>query len=88
MQTPDLADEQLPARGEQLARTGVAGSAKSPRLEVSFSERDRARIAVGVARYLAENPVTSTGVSQHKGWAQLRLGKVGERETDQDYCCS
>jgi len=85
IQSGDFSHHQISAGGEQLPRPGIAVGAKRARREARRRKVDSARVAVGVARNLAQDPVTTARVGQDGGWPELGLREIGERERNENY---
>jgi hypothetical protein len=57
-------DHQASMGCKQLARSGIARNMERASRHVIACERHRARIAIGVTRDLAQNPIIPTNIGQ------------------------
>ena len=71
-QASNLANDDRVARREQLARPRVADAVQRSTRKVSRHELDGGRVAVRVARHLAEHEVATTRIRQHDRRSELR----------------
>ena len=81
----NFTNHQLPAGSEQLAGAGVAVGTERARPEAGRRQMHGARVAVRIARNLAEDPVAPASVGQGDGRTQLRLRQIREWERNEDY---
>jgi hypothetical protein len=72
------------AGGEQLSWSGETLPRETTLRERSGFKRQGRRIAVGIAGYLAQQPVPTSGRGQNQGGSQLGGGKIGKREANQN----
>ena len=71
--------------GEEPPWPREAGDPEPAVGEITWSDRNRSQVGVGVAGHLADNPIVTPHSGQNNCWTGLRLAKVGKREGDDDY---
>src|ERR1035437_5394487 len=71
--------------GEKFSGTRVTYQSQRAVCKIAGVQLNGSRVAVRLARYLTENPITTTGFGQHNCRAQFGCGQIGKWKVNDDY---